>query len=174
VPGVRVAAAPGTSTITHQRIVPSSEGKMKCSHALCGIALLSLTLGGCAFSTTAKDWNGLKGPDDKPSYYMTTTKVGLNLLIAVPFLGDMGIAGLTRDLTEYVKEQGGNDVRIVQGTSESYFYGWPPFTWVITPVVSTVSAQYEPNEEQFAKDQAEIKQTIEEGGTSRWYKPWSW
>ena len=136
------------------------------------VLVLGLLSTGCTFSSTAKNWNGLKGTDDKPTYYMTTTKVGMNLLIVVPFLGDMGIAGLTRDLTAEIKETGGNDVRIVQGSSESYFYGWPPFTWVITPVVSTVSAQYEPNPEVYAKDQATM---VEEGTEkSRWYKPWSW
>jgi len=30
----------------------------------------------------------------------------------VPFLGDMGISGLTRDLTKDIKKEGGNDVRI--------------------------------------------------------------
>jgi hypothetical protein len=155
-------------------IAQLAEVEMKCSHLLSGFVGLALALSGCAFSTTAKDWNGLKGLDDKPTYYMTTTKVGLNLLIAVPFIGDMGISGLTRDLTEYVKSEGGNDVRIVQGTTESYFYGWPPFTWVITPVVSTVSAEYEPSPEQFAKDQAVIAEETKEGSTARWYKPWSW
>ena len=144
---------------------------MKGFHVVLALCVLALPPGGCAYSTTARNWNGLNGPDDKPTYYMTTTKVGVNLLIGIPFIGDMGIAGLTYDLTKYVKEQGGNDVRIVQGTSESYFYGWPPFTWIITPVVSTVSAQYEPNPETFAQDQAII---IDRGKTSRWYKPWSW
>ena len=139
----------------------------------CSIAL-GFAMAGCAFSTTAKDWNGLKGQHDNPTYYMSTTKVGLKLLIVVPFLGDMGIAGLTRDLTEEVKEQGGNEVRIVEGASESYFYGWPPFTWIVTPVVSTVSAEYLPNPEQYARDQAEIAAEAEEGKSSRWYKPWSW
>jgi len=129
---------------------------------------------GCAFSTTAKDWNGLQGLDGKPTYYMATTKVGLNLLIAVPFMGNMGIEGLTRDLTAKVKEEGGNDVRIVQGSSESYFYGWPPFTWVITPVVSTVSAEYTPSEEVYARDQAAIAAEATQTSSSRWYKPWSW
>lgn len=147
---------------------------MQCSRAVLPLAVLALVGGGCAFSTTAKDWNGLKGVDGQPTYYMTTTKVGINLLIAVPFIGNMGISGLTRDLTERVKTQGGNDVRIVQGTSESYFYGWPPFTWIVTPVVSTVSAEYKPDPEQFAKDQAEITQEREAGKLSRWYKPWSW
>jgi len=141
---------------------------------LVGLVCATLSVCGCAFSTTAKNWNGLKGMDEKPTYYMTTTKVGLNLLIAVPFIGDMGISGLTRDLTEDIKEQGGNEVRIVQGTSESYFYGWPPFTWIITPVVSTVSAEYEPSQEEYDKDQGVLAEAETQGGTRRWYKPWSW
>jgi len=43
-------------------------------------------------------------------------------------------------------------VRIVEGTAESYFYGWPPFTWIVTPVLSTVSAEYTPDPEVYAKD----------------------
>ena len=81
---------------------------------------------------------------------------------------------MTRDLTEEIKEQGGNEVRIVQGDTESYFYGWPPFTWIVTPVVSTVAAEYLPSAEQYARDQAEIVAQAEKGGKRRWYKPWSW
>lgn len=136
------------------------------------ITLIAATTG-CTFSTTAKDWNGLEGQFERPTYYTSTTKVGLNLLIAVPFMGDMGIVGLTRDLTEQIKAAGGNDVRIVQGDTESYFYGWPPFTWIITPVVSTVAAEYQPSAEEYQKDQAEIGE-IAKTGRTRWYKPWSW
>jgi hypothetical protein len=139
-----------------------------------GLLLLAGSVTGCAFSTTARNWNGLKGLDDKPTYYLVTTKVGMNLLIAVPFIGDMGIAGLTRDMTEEIKSEGGNDVRIVQGTSESYFYGWPPFTWILTPVISTVSAEYTPDAARFASDQAKIDESIKKHGTWRWYMPWSW
>lgn len=139
------------------------------------LLLLASVATGCAFSSTARNWNDLNGPDGKPTYYLKTTKVGVNLFIAVPFIGDMGIAGLTRDMTAQVQSEGGNDVRIVEGTSESYFYGWPPFTWLITPVVSTVSAQYTPDPAVFAKDQAAIDASIEKhGSTRRWYLPWSW
>ena len=144
---------------------------MRFERTILGVLLVCLTASGCAFSTTAKNWSGLEGVDGKPTYYMTTTKVGLYLFIAVPFIGDMGISGLTRDLTEEIKQQGGNDVRIVQGASESYFYGWPPFTWIITPVVSTVSAEYKPPQEAYATDQAQLAQPESK---SRWYKPWSW
>ncbi|HSQ00286.1 MAG TPA: hypothetical protein VL049_23955 [Candidatus Dormibacteraeota bacterium] len=139
-----------------------------------GFLLLAGTVTGCAFSSTARNWNGLNGLDDTPTYYLVTTKVGMNLFIAVPFIGDMGIAGLTRDMTAEIKSEGGNDVRIVQGTSESYFYGWPPFTWVLTPVISTVSAEYTPDPARFASDQAKIDESIKKHGTWRWYMPWSW
>jgi hypothetical protein len=77
-------------------------------------------------------------------------------------------------MTAQVKEDGGNDVRIVQGDSESYCYGWPPATWIITPVISTVAAEYTPSAEAFARDHAEIADQEAEGGTRRRYKPWSW
>jgi hypothetical protein len=142
--------------------------------AVAGVLLVSLSLGGCAFRSTARDWSGLKGLDGQPTYYTTTTKVGLKLFIVVPFLGDMGITGLTRDLTADIKKEDGNDVRIVEGTSESYFYGWPPFTWLITPVVSTVSAEYAPDPARYAKEQAKNEQRRGEGWSRKWYKPWTW
>ena len=141
-----------------------------------GVMLVSLSLGmwGCASRSTAVDWNGLQGLDSQPTYYTTTTKVGLKLFIVVPLIGDMGIAGLTRDLTADINKEGGNDVRIVQGTSESYFYGWPPLTWLIIPVVSTVSAEYTPDPARYAKDQAKAEQRRGEGWARKWYKPWTW
>jgi hypothetical protein len=142
--------------------------------AVTGVLLCSLGMTGCAIRSTARDWNGLKGLDDQPTYYTSTTKVGIKLLIVIPFIGDMGISGLTKDLTADIKKEGGNDVRIVEGTSESYFYGWPPFTWIITPVLSTVSAEYTPDPERYAQDQAHFEEHRGEGWSSKWYKPWAW
>jgi len=143
-------------------------------YAVAAVLLFSVGTIGCAFRSTAKDWNGLMGLDYQPTYYTTTTKVGVKLLIVVPFLGDMGISGLTRDLTKDIKKEGGNDVRIVEGASEAYFYGFPPFTWLVTPVLSTVSAEYTPDAEQYAKDQAYIAEHTHEGWGHKWYRPWSW
>jgi hypothetical protein len=135
---------------------------------------LALGASGCAFTTTARDWNGLHGVEGKPRYYASATKVGVKLLSVIPFLGDMGISGLTEHLTGDIREEGGNEVRIVQGTEESYFYGFPPFTWVVTPVISTVAMEYTPDPEVYAKDQAAIAVVHERGWRGRWYKPWRW
>lgn len=122
------------------------------------VLVAALLFSGCAFHSTAKDWNGLKGIDGKPAYYEKTTKVAFNLLIAVPFIGNVGIDGMVRDLTADIAEVNGNNVRIVQGSSENYWYGFPPFTWVLTPVVTTVSAEYTPDRELYMRDQQEIRQ----------------
>lgn len=116
-----------------------------------------MLLTGCAFHSTAKDWSGLVGDDGEPAYYKTTTKVALKLLIVVPFLGDVSIDGLVEDLTADIQSENGNQVRIVQGDSENYWYGFPPFTWIVTPVVSTVAAEYTPDKATYEKDQKEIK-----------------
>jgi hypothetical protein len=73
---------------------------------LTGLVVFGLSATGCAYTTTAKDWNGLHGADGQPTYYASTMKVGLNLLCAIPFLGDMGISGLTTDLTGDIKRAG--------------------------------------------------------------------
>jgi hypothetical protein len=126
-------------------------------------------LGGCAFSSTARQWNTRVGPQGEAVYYKNTSKVGFNLLVFVPFLGDLGVNGIVRDLTEHIEEESGDVVRIVQGSTENYWYGWPPFTWILTPVITTVAAEYRPSEEELAKYLA-----VEETETWAWYMPWTW
>ena len=126
---------------------------------------------GCAFQSTARQWNKTADPEGKPLFYKSITKVGINFLVFIPFMGDMSIDGLVDDLTKYIEEEEGDGVRLVQGASENYWYGYPPLTWIITPIISSVSAEYEPSEEEIAKqEKAEAEGHVE----PRWYKPWSW
>ena len=93
------------------------------------------------------------------------------MLVLIPLLGDLSIDGLVDDLTEYIAEKEGDSVRIVQANSENYWYGYSPFTWIVSPVISTVAAEYRPSEE----EQWEQAALEEAGGRDpRWYKPWSW
>ena len=117
--------------------------------------LLVLGLGSCAFHSTARSWNERVGPDGEEVFYKSTTKVGVNFLVVLPFLGDTGINGMVADLTEDVAGEGGDHVRIVQGSSENYWYGFPPFTWILTPVISTLAAEYRPSEEQLRQREEE-------------------
>jgi hypothetical protein len=124
-------------------------------HRLAFACLSVLALGGCTFSSTATHWNGCVGPDGRPVYVMTHTNVGVNLLIIIPTLGRSSLPDEIDKLTEQIATEKGDNVRMVESSSENYWYGFAPFTWVLTPVITTVSGEYHPSVEVFAKDQAE-------------------
>jgi hypothetical protein len=107
------------------------------------IAVLLAVTSGCTFYTNATEWNGRLGANGKPVNITGSTKVGFKFLIALPFLGDMDIDGLVADMTAHVKSLDGDRVRVIQAAQENYWYGFPPFTWILTPVISTVTADYE-------------------------------
>src|SRR5262245_29292378 len=119
--------APTRQLDPRQEIIP-----MRSQLAAILAAVLAVLFSGCAFHTTAEEWNGRVGPDGKPVYYTTATQVGANLLIIIPFLGHLEIPGMVDELTEEIQEKGGDDVRIVQGNSENYWYGFSPFTWIVS------------------------------------------
>jgi hypothetical protein len=119
--------------------------------------LTASLLSGCAMHSTSRDWNGLAGMDGNPTYYKTTSKVALKLFIVVPFVGDTSIDGLVDDLTEDIKNEKGNFVRIVQAGNENYWYGYPPLSWIVTPVISTVAAEYRPDAAAYVADQEAIR-----------------
>ena len=121
------------------------------------IAAVSVTTTGCAFHSTAKDWNGLVGTDGKPKYYRSTTKFGINLFTFVPLVGNTDMPEMVDELTESIADDQGNEVRIVQGGADSYAYIFPPFTWFITPIKYEIAAEYTPESEAHAKDQEQIR-----------------
>jgi hypothetical protein len=108
------------------------------------VFLACLLNGACAFHKTADQWNGLVGPAGAPVHLNSTTKVGINFVVFLPFLGKTGIAGMVEEATEEIREDGGNFVRVVQSTSENYWYALPPITWVLTPVVHSLVVEYRP------------------------------
>lgn len=160
-----------TSESTVHERDPVSRGGGRLVRGPLAVLVLAVLVSGCAYSSTARQWNGLLDEDGEPVFYTSTSKVGANLLVAIPFFGDLGIDGLVDDLTEQIKEEGGDHVRIVQGTSENYWYGFPPFTWGLTPVISTVSAEYRPSAEAVAEEAA-----LQAAGhrDTKWYLPWTY
>lgn len=125
------------------------------------VALTALALGGCTFSSTANHWNGRVGPDGRPVYVKTHTNIGFNFLIIIPLLGRTSLPTEIDKLTDEMAEEKGDNVRMVESSSENYWYGFAPVTWVVTPVITTVSAEYHPSAEVLSKDleeQAKEKQ----------------
>jgi hypothetical protein len=113
--------------------------------------LLATLAAGCAFHSTATQWNERVGPDGEPVFVKSTTNVGLNLLVLLKVLGDTDTTGMIDELTEEIAEENGNYVRIIQSETENYWYGFPPFTWFVTPVVTTVTGEYRPTPEALAE-----------------------
>ena len=116
---------------------------------------LASLLSGCAFHSSATHWNGRVDPDGRPVHVKTTTVVGFNLLVLIRLIGGTNTDGMIDELTAEIAAEGGDGVRIIQTTSENYWYGFPPFTWILTPVISNVAADYRPSEEALAEAQGD-------------------
>jgi hypothetical protein len=106
-------------------------------------------------TSTAKQWNGRVGPNGKPVYVKSHTNIGGNFLIFIPLFGSTTVPTQIDGLTREIEKEKGDIVRMVESSSDNYWYGWPPFTWVLTPVVTTARAEYEPSPDILAKDRAE-------------------
>ena len=120
--------------------------------------LLFASLASCAFHSTANRWHETVGPNGEPVYLKSTTSVGLNLFIIFGLFGKTDTVGMIDELTGEIASEGGDRVRIVQSTTENYWYGFPPLTWILTPVITNVAAEYEPDPEVRAADLAEQAQ----------------
>jgi len=119
------------------------------------VALLPLALLlGCNFSSTATRWNGCVGSGGRPVYVKSHTNVGLKLVVFVPFLGSTTLPDQIDLLTRDIARENGNSVRMIESSEENYWYGFPPITWVVTPVITRVAADYEPSPETLSRDLA--------------------
>lgn len=103
-------------------------------------------LSSCAFHTTATQWHGLVGVDGKPIFVKGTTNVGINLLILLPLFGNVTIDTMLEETAGEIAKSGSNGIRVIQTNAEVYWYGFPPFTWIVTPVVTNVAIEYHPSE----------------------------
>lgn len=115
---------------------------------------LTLLAAGCAFHSTATQWNGRVGPDGEPVFVKSSTNVGLNFLILVKIIGGTGTSGMIDAVTREIADESGDHVRMVESSTENYWYGFPPFTWILTPVITTVTAEYRPSEAELARARA--------------------
>ena len=129
----------------------SEEDVMKQWPLWCICLVMVLMSGSCALHGTADEWNGLVNVDGKKVYLDSTTKVGFNFFVVIPGLGKTNLDGMVKEATKSISEKGGNYLRVVQGSSENYWYGLPPLSWIITPVISTLTVEYRPSRETLYK-----------------------
>ena len=117
--------------------------------------LLCLLLSGCTLYATATHWNGRVGPNGRPVFIKSSTNIGLNMGIVVPILGSTTMDKMVDSTTAEIASERGDRIRIIESAAENYWYGFPPLTWFLTPVVTTVTVEYEPDAEELARVLAE-------------------
>lgn len=115
------------------------------------LALAPLVLAmGCSFHSRATHWHARTGPEGKPVFALTTTTYGLNLVIAMPVLGSTSLDEMVDVASARIAELGGDRVRLVETESSNYWYAIPPISWILSPVVTSVTLEYSPSPEELA------------------------
>lgn len=79
-------------------------------------------------------------------FVKNTTNVGVNLFVGVPLFGSTTMDRMIDSTTAAIAEVDGNKVRVIETTNEKTTWnGFPPFTWILTPVITSVSIEYQPS-----------------------------
>src|SRR5690606_37225723 len=114
--------------------------------------LAAAMLGGCALHSKAARWNGHVGPDVEPVFVQHSTYVGIQLAVVLPFVGATSIDAMIDEATASIGRAEGSHLRLVETESNNYWYGVPPLSWLITPVMSNVTIEYRPSREALSRE----------------------
>ena len=110
-----------------------------------GLALLP-ALAACSIHSTATHWNVHVGPDGRPIFVLTSTYLGLHLVGLVPFVGETTIDEMVDESTRWIRAADGSRLRLVETELHNYWYGVPPLSWIFSPVITSVTFEYEPSD----------------------------
>jgi hypothetical protein len=113
---------------------------MRYSPKLAGTLLL-LALSGCALTSRAPDFSGLKDVEGSDAVHINMTKVALHFGVVVPFIGDASLEGAVRDFTKEARKEGAERVRIVQSDETTLWWILPPVSFVLTPRFTNVAGE---------------------------------
>lgn len=118
---------------------------MRVFHRLTTTCLVGASLAGCAFHSTATHWNGHVGSDGEPVFVQQSTYLGFHLFAMLPFVGATTIDEMVDEATGQVPGESGARMRLLETETNNYWYGVPPLTWFVSPVVTSVSIEYRPS-----------------------------
>jgi hypothetical protein len=103
--------------------------------------LLLVALSGCALTSRAPDFNGLKDIDGSDAIHINMTKAAIHFAVVEPFIGDASLEGAVRDFTEKAKKEGAERVRIVQSNETTLWWILPPVSFLFTPKFTNVAGE---------------------------------
>lgn len=103
--------------------------------------MLLLASSGCAFTSRAPDFNGLKDIDGSDAVHINMTKAAIHFAVVEPFIGDASLKGAVRDFTEEARKEGAERVRIVQSDETTLWWILPPVSFLFTPKFTNVAGE---------------------------------
>jgi hypothetical protein len=103
--------------------------------------MLLLALSGCAFTSRAPDFNGLKDIDGSDAVHINMTKAAIHFAVVEPFIGDASLKGAVSDFTEAARKEGAQRVRIVQSDETTLWWILPPLSFLFTPKFTNVAGE---------------------------------
>jgi len=106
------------------------------------LAVALAFLSGCSSTTVARDFNGLSTSEGKPIAHLSTGNLAVHLLFGkTPLWGDASLPKTVSDFTAAAKAQNASEVHIVQSSRRAWWFLFPPFTFILTPVSSNVAGE---------------------------------
>jgi|JFJP01.1.fsa_nt_gi hypothetical protein len=103
------------------------------------LGLIIMVGHGCAF-TKVVDYNGLRPYGGKKAVQVQQTNIDLTLLFKKPLIGDASLQTTLDQTGAAAKAKGAKEIRTFQAKSSTLWYAFPPISFVVHPVVTTVGA----------------------------------
>lgn len=100
---------------------------------------LAILLNSCSSKYKMTDYEGLTTPYGKPLGHIHVSRLAFHLLGKFSVVGNASINKTTTDFLNEAKALGAKKVLIEHTERTSYWFGFPPFTLLITPVITSVS-----------------------------------
>jgi hypothetical protein len=108
------------------------------------LAASLLAFASCATTHThSTEYNGVAGLRGEPVEYQSTTKYALHFLFIFGIFGDAGQSSTVAAFTKEASGRGAKRIHITQSESSTYWYIFPPLSFLIQPVSHTLYGEVE-------------------------------
>ena len=111
----------------------------------------SLFLTSCSFHTHANKFNGIPGVNGEPVEYQQTNTWALHGLWIFPLIEDATLENSVNEFSLEAKKRGATRINIEETSSFTYWFVFPPFSFFVHPVNTTVSGNVERQKVKIAK-----------------------
>ena len=102
-----------------------------------------LLLSGCSFHTHADKFSGIAGINGEPVEYQQTNTWALHALWIFPIVGDASIENSVNEFSIEARKRRATRINIEETSSFTYWFVFPPFSFLIHPVNTTISGNVE-------------------------------